>query len=153
VRGVVREYIRPEADVLGGILDEMVPAPARAEPGGWYFCWDSAVVAQCLFYGRTAIAAALMGEEAFQKAWTSRREGALKAASLGDDQSLYTPAARRACGVVCHETGSRSDAWTGEQQQVSGHHFGVSSPRCNGPTDVDLHGIMGGRQSIVDVGV
>jgi AcrR family transcriptional regulator len=62
---VVREYIRPMADVLVAILDEMLP-PAVPQPRRYLLGFS--IVAQCLFY-RThrPVAALLMGEDAFNR--------------------------------------------------------------------------------------
>jgi len=62
---VVREYIRPMADVLVGILDEMLPPEV---PHARRYLLGFSIVAQCLFY-RThrPIAALLMGEDEFNR--------------------------------------------------------------------------------------
>src|SRR5205823_3154747 len=62
---VVREYIRPMADVLVGILNEMLPPQV---PHTRRYLLGFSVVAQCLFY-RThrPIASLLMGEAEFDR--------------------------------------------------------------------------------------
>jgi hypothetical protein len=62
---VVREYIRPMADVLVGILDELLPP---ALPHARRYLFGFSIVAQCLFF-RThrPVAALLMGEDEFRK--------------------------------------------------------------------------------------
>ncbi len=62
---VVREYIRPMADVLIGILAELLP-PETPERQRYLFGFS--IVSQCLFF-RThrPVAALLMGEEAFRR--------------------------------------------------------------------------------------
>lgn len=62
---VVREYIRPMADVLVGILDEMLP---REVPHARRYLLGFSIVAQCLFF-RThrPVAALLMGEDEFNR--------------------------------------------------------------------------------------
>jgi TetR/AcrR family transcriptional regulator, regulator of cefoperazone and chloramphenicol sensitivity len=62
---VVRDYIRPAAEILVGILDEMLPPNV---PHTKRYLLGFSVVAQCLFF-RThrPIAALLMGEEPFNK--------------------------------------------------------------------------------------
>jgi hypothetical protein len=62
---VVRDYIRPMANVLVGILDEMLP-PTTPQPRRYLLGFS--IVAQCLFY-RThrPVAALLMGEDAFNR--------------------------------------------------------------------------------------
>jgi AcrR family transcriptional regulator len=62
---VVRDYIRPMADVLVGILNEMLPPHV---PHARRYLLGFSIVAQCLFY-RThrPIAALLMGEEEFNR--------------------------------------------------------------------------------------
>src|SRR5205823_1132134 len=62
---VVREYIRPMADVLVAILNEMLPPDV---PHARRYLLGFSIVAQCLFY-RThrPIAALLMGEAEFNR--------------------------------------------------------------------------------------
>ena len=62
---VVRDYIRPAADVLARIIDDMLPPDL---PYARRYLLGFSVVAQCLFF-RThrPIAALLMGEEEFRK--------------------------------------------------------------------------------------
>jgi TetR/AcrR family transcriptional regulator, regulator of cefoperazone and chloramphenicol sensitivity len=62
---VVREYIRPMADVLVGILNEMLPSNV---PHARRYLLGFSVVAQCLFF-RThrPVAALLMGEDEFNR--------------------------------------------------------------------------------------
>ncbi len=62
---VVREYIRPMADVLVGILNDLLPPQV---PHARRYLLGFSVVAQCLFY-RThrPIAALLMGEDEFRR--------------------------------------------------------------------------------------
>jgi len=78
---VVQEYIRPAANVLVGILDEMLPVDV---PQPRRYLLGFSVVAQCLFY-RThrPIAALLMGEEEFQKLDVETLTEHVTAASLG----------------------------------------------------------------------
>jgi AcrR family transcriptional regulator len=62
---VVREYIRPMADVLVQILNEMVPDNV---PMARRYLLGFSIVAQCLFYRTNrSIAALLMGEDEFRK--------------------------------------------------------------------------------------
>ncbi|HEX4589603.1 MAG TPA: CerR family C-terminal domain-containing protein, partial [Gemmataceae bacterium] len=62
---VVRDYIRPAADVLVRIIDEMLPPEV---PMTRRYLLGFSVVAQCLFF-RThrPIAALLMGEDEFRR--------------------------------------------------------------------------------------
>lgn len=61
---VVREYIRPMADILRGILGELLPG---ADPVQIYMTGFS-IVGQCLFYKQNRpIAQLLVGEEQFAK--------------------------------------------------------------------------------------
>jgi TetR/AcrR family transcriptional regulator, regulator of cefoperazone and chloramphenicol sensitivity len=62
---VVRDYIRPMADVLVGILAEMLPPEV---PYARRYLLGFSIVAQCLFY-RThrPVAALLMGEDEFNR--------------------------------------------------------------------------------------
>jgi AcrR family transcriptional regulator len=60
---VVREYIRPMADVLMGILNDLLPPEV---PEGRRYLLGFSLVGQCLFYKQNRpVAALLMGEEAF----------------------------------------------------------------------------------------
>ena len=62
---IVREYIRPMADVLVRILDEMLPPEL---PMTRRYLLGFSIVAQCLFYRQNRpVAALLMGEEKFKK--------------------------------------------------------------------------------------
>src|SRR5438067_747835 len=62
---VVREYIRPMADVLIGILAELLPPET---PQQQRYLFGFSVVSQCLFFRTNrAVAALLMGEEAFRR--------------------------------------------------------------------------------------
>jgi hypothetical protein len=59
---VVREYIRPMADILRGILGELLP---EADPVRIYMTGFS-IVGQCLFYKQNRpVAQLLMGERDF----------------------------------------------------------------------------------------
>ncbi len=60
----VNEYIQPMAHTLGGILTELVPEASEQQQ----FLIAFSIVGQCLFYRNDrAIAALLVGEEAFQR--------------------------------------------------------------------------------------
>ncbi|HEY1377231.1 MAG TPA: CerR family C-terminal domain-containing protein [Gemmataceae bacterium] len=62
---VVREYIRPMADVLVGILAELLPPQV---PQTRRYLLGFSIVAQCLFYRTNRpIAALLMGEDEFRR--------------------------------------------------------------------------------------
>jgi AcrR family transcriptional regulator len=62
---VVREYIRPMADVLLEIFNELLPPAVPAERR---YLLGFSLVGQCLFYKQNRpIAALLMGEEAFRQ--------------------------------------------------------------------------------------
>jgi AcrR family transcriptional regulator len=77
---VVREYIRPMADVLVGILNDMLPADV---PQVRRYLLGFSVVAQCLFY-RThrPVAALLMGEDEFNRLDAATLSGHVTAVSL-----------------------------------------------------------------------
>jgi AcrR family transcriptional regulator len=78
---VVQEYIRPAANVLVGILDEMLPADV---PQPRRYLLGFSVVAQCLFYrSHRPIAALLMGEDEFKKLDVETLTEHVTAASLG----------------------------------------------------------------------
>ena len=90
---VVRDYIRPMADVLVGILDEMLPADV---PMPRRYLLGFSIVAQCLFYRTNrAVAALLMGEEEFRKLDAETLTDHVTAASLamiaGAEFSLTPP--------------------------------------------------------------
>jgi AcrR family transcriptional regulator len=62
---IVRDYIRPMADVLVRILDEMLPPQV---PLTRRYLLGFSIVAQCLFYRQNRpVAALLMGEDEFKK--------------------------------------------------------------------------------------
>jgi AcrR family transcriptional regulator len=62
---VVREYIRPMADALMGILSELLPPET---PRVKRYLLGFSIVSQCLFYKQNRpIAALLMGEDEFRK--------------------------------------------------------------------------------------
>jgi AcrR family transcriptional regulator len=77
---IVREYIRPMADVLIGILGELLPSDVPQERR---YLVGFSIVAQGLFY-RThrPIAALLMGEEEFKKLDVETLTNHVTAASL-----------------------------------------------------------------------
>ena len=61
---VVREYIRPIAEKLKGILEELLPQ--ASEPERILFAFS--IVGQCHFYrSNRAVASLLIGEEMFRK--------------------------------------------------------------------------------------
>jgi TetR/AcrR family transcriptional regulator, regulator of cefoperazone and chloramphenicol sensitivity len=62
---VVREYIRPMADRLMGILNELLPPET---PVAKRYLIGFSIVSQCLFFRQNRpVAALLMGEEAFRQ--------------------------------------------------------------------------------------
>jgi TetR/AcrR family transcriptional regulator, regulator of cefoperazone and chloramphenicol sensitivity len=91
---VVQEYIRPGANLLVGILDEMLPADV---PQPRRYLLGFSVVAQCLFYrSHRPIAALLMGEEEFKRLDVETLTEHVTAASLGMIEAVrreYAPLA------------------------------------------------------------
>jgi AcrR family transcriptional regulator len=82
---VVREYIRPMADVLVGILSELLPA---GTPHTAHYLTGFSIVGQCLFYKQNRpVAALLMGPEEFAR---------LDAEQIADHVTAFT---LRALGV------------------------------------------------------
>jgi TetR/AcrR family transcriptional regulator, regulator of cefoperazone and chloramphenicol sensitivity len=64
VAEVVRDYVRPMAQVLSGILAELIPDV----PEGRRFLFGLSIVGQCLFYRTNrSVLVHLMGEENFEK--------------------------------------------------------------------------------------
>jgi TetR/AcrR family transcriptional regulator, regulator of cefoperazone and chloramphenicol sensitivity len=62
---VVREYIRPIADILVGILDELLPP---GTPHATHYLTGFSIIGQCLFYKQNRpVAALLMGPDEFTK--------------------------------------------------------------------------------------
>lgn len=60
----VNEYIQPMAQILGGILSEMLPEASEQQQ----FLIAFSIVGQCLFYrNNRAIAALLVGEKGFER--------------------------------------------------------------------------------------
>jgi AcrR family transcriptional regulator len=83
---VVREYIRPMADVLVQILDEMLPADV---PMPRRYMLGFSIVAQCLFYRTNrSVAALLMGEDEFRKLDVETLTEHVTAASLSMVRAL-----------------------------------------------------------------
>jgi AcrR family transcriptional regulator len=82
---VVREYIRPMADVLVGILSELLPPDT---PHAVRYMTGFSIVGQCLFYKQNRpVAALLMGPEEFAR---------LDAEQIADHVTAFT---LRALGV------------------------------------------------------
>jgi hypothetical protein len=83
---VVRDYVRPMADVLVGILDEMLP-PSVPQPRRYLLGFS--IVAQCLFYRTNRpIAALLMGEDEFNRLDAGVLSDHITAVSLAGIESV-----------------------------------------------------------------
>jgi AcrR family transcriptional regulator len=86
---IVRDYIRPAAEILVLILDEMLPADM---PQPRRYLIGFSIVAQCLFYRTNRpIAAQLMGENEFQKLDVDILTDHITAASLAMIRAAKKP--------------------------------------------------------------
>jgi AcrR family transcriptional regulator len=89
---IVREYIRPMAGVLIGILEEMLPPEV---PQARRYMIGFSIVAQCLFYRQNRpVAALLMGEDEFRKLDVEALTGHVTMAALAMIEAVRLPSPR-----------------------------------------------------------